>query len=321
MFYRNITFYRFPSTWGTLLPSALDQDLATGLARFLGDCRLKPVAPLDMTSIGFIPPFGRTAEALTHHVVNATWLTVGSEAKILPAAVLNDLAAKKVEDIKESTGQLTGGWARKAIRDDLLRELLPKAFVRPGRTDAYIDHNHQFIAVDTPTRGRADTVVSEIRRAVGSFPALPLNAEVAPRNILTGWLAGEEMPDRLVFGEECELKDPIDGGAVVKLQNQDLICDEITKHLESGKQVTRLALNLDDHLSFVLGEDLVVRKLKFLDSATDALDRGEPKDLAAELEARFVLQVGEIRQLWKLLKESFRISDVNADGSEASRHG
>ena len=142
----------------------------------------------------------------------------------------------------------------------------------------------------TPPAARtAENVVSEIRHALGSFPALPLNAEVAPRSVLTGWIAGEPLPDGLSLGDECELRDPIDQGAVVKCQRQELQSDEIAKHLEAGKQVTRLALTLDDHVSFVLGEDLVVRKFKLLDGAVDQLESTERDDLRAELDARFAL--------------------------------
>src|SRR5690606_32380226 len=146
-----------------------------------------------------------------------------------------------------------GGNARNLLTAALLPELLPRAFVNTSRTGALLDLEHGFRAVDASSRKTAAMVASEIRRALGSFPAIPPNAEVAPRSVLTGWIAGEPLPEGLSLGEECELKDAMDGGAVVKAQNQELISDEIAKHLEAGKQVTKLALNLDDHLSFVLG--------------------------------------------------------------------
>ena len=75
-------------------------------------------------------------------------------------------------------------------------------------------------------------MVSDVRQALGSFPALPLNAEVAPRSILTGWIAGDPLPDGLSLGDECELRDPVDHGAVIKCQHQELQSDEIAKHLD-----------------------------------------------------------------------------------------
>ena len=88
--------------------------------------------------------------------------------------------------------------------------------------------------------------------------------------------------------------------------------DEIAKHLESGKQVTRLALTLDDHVSFVLGEDLVIRKFKLLDGAVDPLENTEREDLRAELDARFALMAGEVKRLFSVLEAALKLSKVDA---------
>jgi len=226
--------------------------------------------------------------------------------------VVNDLLGKKLAAIEQKEGRRPGGRTRKRIKEDLVHELLPRAFVRPMRSDAMLDLEHGFIAVDSASRKSAEAVVSEIRSAMGSFPAMPLNAEVAPRSILTGWIAGEDLPVGLALGEECELKDAMDGGAVVKCQNQELQSEEIAKHLEAGKQVTRLALTLDDHLSFVLGEDLVIRKLKFLDGAIDQLENTENQDVRAELDARFALMSGEVRRLFVVLEKALKLSKSEA---------
>ncbi|HVI59431.1 MAG TPA: recombination-associated protein RdgC [Luteimonas sp.] len=301
MFFRNLTLFRFPTS---LDLSALETQLA--------DFPLKPVGALELSSRGFVSPFGRDAEALTHQVEDAVWLTVGGEDKLLPAAVVNDLLAKKVAEMEEREGRKPGGRARKRLKEDLVHELLPRAFVRPSRTDAMLDLQHGLCIVDTSSRKNAEGVVSEIRHALGSFPALPVNAEVAPRSVLTGWIAGEPLPDGFSLGEECELKDAAEHGAVVKCQHQELQSDEIAKHLESGKQVTKLALVLDDHVSFVLGEDLVIRKLKFLDGVVDQLEGGEPDDIRAELDARFALMAGELKRLFALLEPALKLSKADA---------
>ena len=301
MFFRNLTLFRFPTT---LDFSQLDE--------LLPEMQLKPVGALELSSRGFVSPFGRNEPELSHRVGEALWLTVGGEDKILPSAVVNDLLGKKLAEIEEKEGRKPGGRTRKRIKEDLVHELLPRAFVKPSRTDALIDLEHGFVAVDSSSRKNSEEFVSQIRGALGSFPALPLNAEVAPRNILTGWIAGEPLPEGLALGEECELKDAMEGGAVVKCQHQDLQGDEIAKHLESGKQVTRLALTLDDHLSFVLGEDLVVRKLKFLDGAVDQLENTEREDLRAELDARFALLSGEVKRLFLVLEGALKLSKAEA---------
>ncbi|PPU28670.1 recombination-associated protein RdgC [Xanthomonas arboricola] len=300
MFFRNLTMFRFPAS---LDLSAVEE--------LLPQCALKPVGPLEMASRGFVSPFGREeTEQLSHRIGDFLWLAVGGQDKMLPGAVINDALEQKCADIEKKEGRRPGGKARKRLKDDIIHELLPKAFVRNSRTDVILDLEHGVAIVDTSSRKVGESVVSEIRAMLGSFPALPLNAEVAPRAVLTGWIAGEPLPASLSIGEEAELRDPIEGGAIVKCQHQELRGDEIDKHLEAGKQVTKLALVLDDNQSFVLGEDLVVRKFKLLDGAMDQLEAAEGDGARAELDARFALQSAEMRRLFLVLEQALRLSKV-----------
>ena len=301
MFFRNLTFFRFPST------TKLDE-LDAGLEQ----CQLKPVGALELSSRGFISPFGRDAEALSHRLGDAIWLTVGGEDRLLPGSVVNDMLARKLAEIEQNEGRKPGGRTRKRIKDELITDLMPRAFIKPSRTDALLDLEHGIVVIDSSSRKSAENFCSEIRRALGSFPALPLNAEVAPRSILTGWVTGEPLPDGLSIGDECELRDPVEQGAVVKVQRMDLHSDEIARHLESGKQVTRLALTLDDHVSFVLGEDLVVRKFKLLDGAVDQLESTDRDDVRAELDARFALMSAEVKRLFSVLESALKLSKADA---------
>lgn len=301
MFFRNLSFLRFPTSL------ALD-----GLGESLLDCALKPVGPLELSSQGFVPPLGHDTEGMVHTVSGRSWVAVGGEDRILPAAVVNDVLTKQLAEIEKREGRKPGGRARKRLKEEVVHTLLPKAFVRPRRTDAFIDPGRGIVVVDTSSRKTTEAVGSEIRRALGSFPALPANAETSPRAIMTGWLAGEPLPEGLSLGEECELRDGQTGGAVWKGSRVDLGSEEIAQHLEAGKQVTRLALVLGDRLSFVFGEDLVVRKLKFLDGAVAELEGTDRDDALAELDARAALMMAEVGQLFDTLEATFSLSRVDA---------
>ena len=90
---------------------------------------------------------------------------------------------------------------------------------------------------------------------------------------MTDWLTSGDLPAGLGLSDECELRDPANaGGAVVRCRHQELESDEIREHLRGGKQVFQLGLEFDERIGFVLGEDLVVRKLKFFDVVTDDLE-------------------------------------------------
>lgn len=321
MFFKNLTIYRFPTTLAGLFPGATADEL-DNLDQLLADHPLRPCGPLELHSRGFIAPLGGDSDSMVHRLGDFAWITLGGEDKVLPSAVVNAELRKRMKAFEEKTGRPPGARMRKQLKDDVVTELLPRAFAKPARCDAYLDFERGLLVVDSPSRNRADQVVSEIRHAIGSFPALPLNAETAPRAILTAWLAGDTLPDGVALGESCVLEDPTEGGSRVVVHNLDLASDEVRGHLEAGLQCTRLSLTLDDHVAFDMDEDLVVRKLRFLDGAVGSLENTERDDLRAELNARFALMTAETSRLFDVLQAVFQFtvpSDEEPSFSEQGR--
>jgi len=297
MFFRNLTLFRFSP--------AIADDLKR-LDEVLAEHRLRPCGPLEMFTKGFVPPVGRGEDApLTHAVKACTLVSVGGEDKLLPAAVVNEELSRKVQKIAEEEGRKVGGRERKRIKEDLLTELLPRAFVRSSRLSAYVDRKHGWLVLDTSSRKSAENALTQLREALGSFPAVPLAPEESPRVLMTDWLASGNLPGGLTLGDECELRDPATAtGAIAKCRRQDLDAEEVKEHLRNGKQVFQLGLTFDDRISFVLGEDLVLRKLKFLDVVIDELGDSQ-QDAQAELDARFALLTLELERLLGKLEEWF----------------
>lgn len=306
MLFKNAICFRFSPS----IVAAFDD-----LEAKLQECKLTPVGPQQLASTGFVSPFGRDGAVLHHRIGAAIWFSVGTEARVLPAAVVAEELDKKLAEIEQREGRRPGGKARKRLKEDVVHALLPRAFVKPSRISAYLDLDRGLLVVDTSSRKAAEAVASELRHALGSFPALPLNAEVSPRAVLTGWLTGEELPEGLDLGEDCEVRSSEAGGPVAKLQRHELDGDEVKLHLESGKACTRLSLQRIDHLSFTLGEDLVLRKLRFLDGAVESLAEAEPDSLEAELDARFAILTGEFGQLFDALASALKLSTVEAEAA------
>ena len=94
MFFRNLTLFRFPTS---LDFSQLDD--------LLPEAVLNPVGPLELSSRGFISPFGRGEDALSHRINDAIWLSVGGEDKILPGAVVNYLMQKMLIEVEAKDGR------------------------------------------------------------------------------------------------------------------------------------------------------------------------------------------------------------------------
>ncbi len=114
---------------------------------------------------------------------------------------------------------------------------------------------------------------------------------------MTNWLIRGKLPEGLVLGDECELRDPAEAGAVVRCSRQDLETDEVREHLRSGKQVFTLGRVFDGRVGFALGEDLTMRKLRFLDVVQDELGQSERDSETADLDATFAMMTLELERL------------------------
>ena len=296
MFFRNLSLFRFPESVSKSLKK---------IDKSLDSQRLRPCGPMELATQGFVSPFGRDGEELLHQFGAYTLVAIGSEERLLPSVVVNEALADKLAKVTEKEGRRVGGKERKRLKDEVISELLPRAFIRPSRLSAYMDAEQGWFVVDSASRKAAEDAVTQVREALGRFPATPMAPEESPRALMTDWLINGKLPAGLVLGEECELRDPAEAGAIVRCRRQDLESDEVREHLKSGKQAFQLGLEFDERISFVLGEDLVVRKLRFLDVVLDQLGEDSAESARAELDATFALMTLELKNLFARLEEWF----------------
>jgi len=296
MFFRNLTLFRFSPSVAPLL----NRDYAQ-LVRH----KLRAPGPLEVQTIGFVSPYGPDSQVLLRSDESFQWFTLGREQRLLPANVVNTEINKRLHAEAERRARPVGGRQRRAIRNEVLDVLLPQAFVQATRINAYLDRDRGWRVIDTASYKIAEMVLTKLREALGSFPAVPLAPNNPPRLLMTEWLANGRLPGGLFLGDECELRDPASRATVICRQ-QELESGEVHQHLKQGKQPFRLGLQFGDRASFVLGEDLVIRKFRFLDIVQDSIDHGDGADsVYAELDARFALMAREIQPLLDSLEEWF----------------
>ena len=296
MWFRNLTLFRFSKSSAKSLKS---------LEATLDNHRLRPCGPIELATQGFISPYGRDEEMMLHEVGHFRLLTSAREDKLLPTSVINEELRARLQKIAEKEGRPVRSKERKRLKDEVMTDLLPRAFTRLSKLNAYLDTENGWMAVDTASRKAAEGGVSLLREALGSFPAAPLAAEESPKALMTDWLARGKLPSGLALSDECELRDSAEAGAIIRCRRQDLETDEIREHLKSGKQVAQLGLVFNDRLSFTLDEELVVRKLRFLDLVQNELGDVDRESAAAELDACFALMTLELDQLFQRLEEWF----------------
>jgi recombination associated protein RdgC len=96
------------------------------------------------------------------------------------------------------------------------------------------------------------------------------------------------------LGDECELREPVDNGAVVRGRRVDLAGGDLRPQLDAGLLASRVAITWQDRLTCVVGEDLGVRRLRFTDLVLDEAADVAAEDPLARFDADFVLMSNEL---------------------------
>jgi len=296
---RNLTLFRFSPAIATDL-------VAQGIAATLASHPAREPGPLEAQTCGFASPYAPGDDRYTVPGNGCTGFVFQQYERILPAASIADAVAKKVRKITVEEGRRVGGKERKRIREDVLGEMLPNAPVRPRRIAGWLDTDQGWLVIDTSSRRNAEQVLTALREAFGSFPAVPVAPEESPRVLMTDWLANDTLPARIGLGDECEMRDPSSAsGAVVRCRRQELDTDEVKEHLRGGKQVFQLGLVYDDRMSLVLSESLAVTRLRALDLLSEEQTEAESHD--AQVESNLALATLEVRRLLGFLEQTFNL--------------
>ncbi|AKQ55143.1 recombination-associated protein RdgC [Bordetella hinzii] len=252
-----------------------------------------PAGQLQLQSVGWVPP--REGAALAHAVGGKLMLTVRSESKLLPGKAINQATAARAREIEEQQGYKPGRKQMKDIRERIIDEKLPTALTQYDDIRLWIDPIERWLIVDTSTPSKADMVISLLAKSIEPFPLENLYVAISPVSAMTGWLAEDEAPANFSIDQDAELRASGTSGAAIRYVKHSIDADDVRRHIQSGKQCTRLAMTWADKISFELTEDLDVRKIRPLDT----LKENHPaEDTDAEVfDAEFLLMASEIAKL------------------------
>ena len=285
MWFKNLQIYRLPAQWD-MSAEKLEAQLAK-----------KPFHPCgsqDMESRGWLSPLNN--EVLVHAVGGQWLVALGFEHRLLPSAVVKEVADERAEELAEQQGYKLGRKQMKELREQITQELLPRAFTRRRRLYAWIDPVNGWLVVDAGSQSKAEDMLEQLRHTLDSFPLTLLRTELSPMSAMADWLAGNEAPAGFSIDQDCELRSVSEDKAAVRYVRHTLEGDEVRQHIAQGKVVTRLALTWRDKISFVLNDKLQIKRLVFLDILKEQSD-GQSENEAERFDLDFTLMAGELAEL------------------------
>lgn len=284
MWFKNLQLYRLSTPFG-LDPAELEDKLAP--------LAYEPGSSLDMQRHGWVPP--REGGGLVHSVGGQYLIALRSERKLLPASVINQFAKAKAQEIEEQQGFKPGRKQMREIKEAVTDELLPRAFSIWRDTLIWINPKDDLIVIDAASAAKCDEVMQLLNKSLERLGARPLQTNESPVAAMTGWLAADEAPAGFTIDQDTELRSPAQSKATIRYVRHSVDAEDVRRHISDGKQCTRLALTWNDRVSFVLTENLEIKRVSPLDVLQESGDKGG--DEAERFDADFALMSGELSQL------------------------
>ena len=292
MFFRNLHIYRLPAPWA-FTPEQLEEALASNA--------FTPASSNELLRQGWDKP--RPNGGLVHVVNKQMLILLGTEKKLLPNTVINQVAKARAAEMEEAQGFAPGKKAMKELKERVADELLPQAFAIRANTFAWIDPVNGWLTIDAASPAKADEVIKLLLKAVDKLPLESLRVQRSPVGVMTEWLQADEAPAGFTVDQDATLRATGESKAQVAYKRHTLEVDDVRRHIAAGKQCTRLAMTWDSKISFVLDESLAVKSVKLLDVLTEK-DRGTIRNDDERFDGDFALMTGELAKMLADLVEA-----------------
>jgi recombination associated protein RdgC len=234
--------------------------------------RFVPISSSEMQSVGFSPVHeGELAYKQGKH----TLLRFTVEKKHIPGSAVAVLVEDKAAALEKEQGFPPGKKARKDLKERVQDELLPRALSTRRTTQIWIDQDQHRIVIDSASNNVCDEIV---RALIKLFPAIEFQDARWPRTkVVTAWL-DDEPPTGFTIDDAVALQYPGEKGKRVKFDRANLDAHDVQTHLAAGAHVESVAMTFSGRLSFIMTDNMRVRRIKALDIVQEGRDAEKDVD-------------------------------------------
>jgi recombination associated protein RdgC len=224
--------------------------------------RFVPVTELQLQSAGFSPVQGELAYKQGKH----TLLRFMIEKKHIPGSAVAVLVDEKCAELEKLQGFPPGKKGRKELKERVQDELLPRALSTRRTTAVWIDQDQHRIIIDSASNAVCDEIVKAL---IKLYPTIEFQDVRWPRaKVITAWL-DDEAPADFTIDDAVALQYPGEQGKRVKFDRANLNDHDVQTHLAAGAHVNSVAMTFSNRLSFVMTDNMRIRRIKALDILMD----------------------------------------------------
>lgn len=254
----------------------------------------QPCGPTQTLSAGWTPPRGKDHGAMLEQVGGQLIVKLAVERKAVPGPAVKAEVEARCKKVEEERGRKPGRKEKAEIKDEVVLSLLPRAFSKRSSVVVWMDPENRLLVVGASSMKAAEPVLKNLVDVMADLghvlPLAPLSTAMAPATAMAEWLSTREAPAGFTIDRELELKKAGEDKSVVRYSRHSLDLDEIGQHIREGKLPTHLALTWNDKVSFVLTENLAIRKIDI--RGVEEAPKGEDG-----FDADVAIATGELQQL------------------------
>ncbi len=293
MWFKNLTIFPLSEPF-TIPDEVLETRLAERTARKCG--------ALEMSTFGWQPPLPE-GSALTLKIGNRLLIAAKRQEKILPMSVVKEALDEKVAQLEADENREIAAREKRQLKEEITLEMLPRAFTKSRTIYALIDPEKQWLLIDSASAKQAEELTVLLRESIGSLKiGSPLDdLEISPAQAMSRWLFHGNLPTNFALDDECEIHENSEQAGIMRCKNMDITQPNIRKQLEQQSFVAKLAMTWNDRVSFVLDQELGLRRIKPLEVIAETQEEIEAEDKNERFIADTLLFTEEITPLLEQL--------------------